>query len=79
MQCMTIMKSYTGGVMTMGKGVVYATSKRQKLNTRSSTQAELVVIHNVLPQVIWTRYFLQSQGYEGTESVIFQDNKAPSS
>jgi hypothetical protein len=70
------MKSHTGGVMTMGNGVVYATSTRQKLNTRSSTEAELVSIHNVLPQVIWTRYFLQSQGYEGVESVVYQDNQS---
>jgi hypothetical protein len=64
------MKSNTGGIMTMGKGVVYATSMRQKLNTRSSTEKELVGIHDVLPQVIWTRYFIMSQGYEGTESTV---------
>jgi hypothetical protein len=51
------MKSHTGGVMTMGKGVVHATSTQQKLNTRSSTEAELVGNHDVLSQVIWTRYF----------------------
>jgi hypothetical protein len=70
------MKSHTGGMMTMGKGVVYATSTRQKLNTRSSTEAELVGMHDVLPQVIWTRYFIMSQGYDGAESVVYQDNQS---
>ena len=35
-------RSHTGGVMTMGKGAIQSTSKKQKLNTRSSTEAELV-------------------------------------
>ena len=33
------MRSHTGRAMTLGKGVIYGTSTRQKLNTRSSTEA----------------------------------------
>jgi hypothetical protein len=33
-------------------------------------------MHDVLPQVLWTRYFIRSQGYEGTESVVYQDNQS---
>jgi hypothetical protein len=36
------MKSHTGAAMSMGKGSVYSSSTRQKLNTKSSTEAELV-------------------------------------
>jgi hypothetical protein len=36
------MKGHTGGVMSLGKGGVYGTSTRQKLVTKSSTEAELV-------------------------------------
>jgi hypothetical protein len=70
------MKSHTGGLMSLGKGGVYGTSTRQKLVTKSSTVAELVGVSNVLPQVIWTRNFLLSQGYEVRDSVVFQDNKS---
>ena len=70
------MKSHTGGVLTLGKGAVYATSTRQKINTKSSTEAELVGVNDVLPQVLWTKYFLQEQGYHCTESVIYQDNQS---
>jgi hypothetical protein len=49
------MKSHTGATMPLGKGSVYSTSARQKLNTKSSTEAELVGVNNVMPQVIWTR------------------------
>ena len=35
-------KSHTGGVMTMGEGTIQSVSSKQKLNTRSSCEAELV-------------------------------------
>ena len=45
-----------------------------KCNTRSSTETELISLHDKLPDVIWTRYFVECQGYEIEENVIFQDN-----
>jgi hypothetical protein len=35
-------KSHTGGVLTLGRGALTSLSKKQKLNTQSSTEAELV-------------------------------------
>jgi Reverse transcriptase (RNA-dependent DNA polymerase) len=69
-------KSHTGGVMTLGKGAVYGTSTRQKLVTKSSTEAELVGVNDVLPKVIWTKYFLEAQGYGIKDSVVYQDNRS---
>jgi hypothetical protein len=46
------MGSHTGAIMSLGKGAVYAKSTRQKLNTRSSTEAELVRIDDAMPQVL---------------------------
>lgn len=70
------MRSHTGGILSLGKGAVYSTSARQKLNTKSSTEAELVAVNDVLPQALWTKYFLQEQGYDCTATVIHQDNKS---
>ena len=70
------MKSHTGGSMTLGKGTIYGTSTRQKINTKSSTEAELVGVNDVLPQILWTRYFLEAQGYGITDSIVYQDNKS---
>jgi hypothetical protein len=70
------MKSHTGGVMSMGKGAVYATSTRQKIVTRSSTEAELVGVHDVLPQILWTKHFLDAQGHKMQPSIVFQDNQS---
>ncbi|KAI2499082.1 Reverse transcriptase (RNA-dependent DNA polymerase) [Fragilaria crotonensis] len=70
------MKGHTGGMMTLGKGTMYGTSTRHKINTRSSTESELVSVHDIMPQVLWTRYFLEAQGYDVKDSVIHQDNKS---
>ena len=40
------MKSHSGMTMTMGKGAITLLSRKQKLNTRSSTEAELVAVDN---------------------------------
>jgi len=68
------MKSHTGGIMSLGKGAIYATSRRQRLNTRSSTEAELVGINDVLSQVLWTWYFMESQSYPAHPTKLYQDN-----
>jgi hypothetical protein len=72
----TDMRSHTGGCMTMGKGYIAATSKKQKLTTRSSTEAELVAVDDVMHKILWSRLFLQAQGYSVGPSVIQQDNKS---
>jgi hypothetical protein len=57
------MKSHTGGMLSLGKGATYAASTKQKLfNTKSSTKAKLVGVNDVMPQILWTRYFLEAQG-----------------
>ena len=69
-------KSHTGGTFTMGKGSVFSTSTKQKLNTRSSTETELVALHDVLPQIIWMNYFLNYQGYDLSRTQVYQDNNS---
>ncbi len=70
------MRSHTGGVMTLGRGAIYSVSTRQKLNTRSSTEGELVGVSDVMPQILWTRRFLECQGYRASDSIIYQDNQS---
>ena len=52
------MKSHMVIFMTIGKGGAYTSSRKQKLNMKSSTEAELVAIDNAMGQVLWTRHFL---------------------
>jgi hypothetical protein len=70
------MRSHTGGTMSLGKGSVYSLSRKQRLNTKSSTEAELVGVDDGMPLVIWTRNFLKAQGFEVNDNVVFQDNQS---
>ena len=67
-------KSHTGATVSFGKGHPISVSSKQKLNTTSSTVAELVGIHDALNMVLWVRNFLLAQGYEVKDNVIHQDN-----
>ena len=72
----TNMRGHTGGGLTMGRGFPIVCSTKQKLNTRSSTESELVGVDDMMPSIIWTRYFLKAQGYKVSDNVIFQDNQS---
>ena len=60
----------------MGKGFPIVSSTKQKLNTRSSTESELVGVDDMMPSILWTKYFLKAQGYHVNDNIIFQDNKS---
>jgi hypothetical protein len=70
------MRSQTGGTMSLGKGSIHSMSRKQKLNTTSSTEAELGAADDVMPQIIWKRYFLQGQGVEVSHNFLHQDNQS---
>ena len=71
-------KSHVGGTMKFkeGHGSVMNVSAKQKLNTESSTVAELVGVDHVLPLALWALSFPKEQGHEVQENVIKQDNKS---
>ena len=51
-------------------------SAKQKLNTKSSTEAELVGASDYLPNTIWAKYFLEAQGHTIEDNVFAQDNQS---
>ena len=69
-------KSHTGGAMSLGKGCPINNSRKQRINTRSSTEAELVGVNDNMTMVLWTKLFLEAQGIEVTDNIIYQDNKS---
>jgi hypothetical protein len=70
------MRGHTGGGLMMGQGCPISTSTKQKLNTRSSTESELVAVDDLMPSILWTRHFLEAQEYAVKENVILQDNRS---
>ena len=41
-------KSHTGAVISLGQGPVYVKSTKQKINSKSSTEAEIVAVSDAL-------------------------------
>jgi hypothetical protein len=70
------MKSHTDGCMMLDKGTTYGASTKEKLNSKSSTKLELVGVSDMMPQVLWTCYFLKAQGYDVSNSIVYQDNQS---
>ena len=64
-------KSHTGATMTSGKGTIQAGSAKQKINTRSSTEAEVVSNDNMIAKVMWTKPFLQAQGHQVKDNILY--------
>eukprot|EP00957_Ditylum_brightwellii_P052420 3974840-Ditylum_brightwellii.AAC.2 len=48
---------------------------KQKLNTKSLANAEIARITSMMPQVLWTKYFLEEQGYVVKDNIVYQDNQ----
>jgi len=64
--------------MSMGTtGCVYSMSRRQRLNTRSLTKAELVGVNDAMNMVLWSCLFLEAQGgFTVTDNILRQDNQS---
>jgi len=56
------MHSHTGCLMMLGSGAVYASSTKQKLNTNSSTEAELVGVYDAIHRFYGHKNFLLHRG-----------------
>ena len=69
-------KSHTGGAISWGRGVLLTKCQKQKLNVKSSTEGEIVGVSDFLPNMIWSRMFLEQQGYRLTDNVLYQDNQS---
>lgn len=58
----------------MGQGAITSLSRKQKLNTKSSTETELVAVDDKLGNILWTHHFIEAQGYKVDKNIVYQDN-----
>jgi hypothetical protein len=70
------MRGHSGGGLSLGHRFPIMISTKQKLNTRSSTETEIVGADDFMPAIWWTRYFMKAQGYGIKDNVLSQDNKS---
>ena len=69
-------RSHTGGGASFGQGIIMSQSKKQKINTSSTTESEAVGVSDYLPNTIWLMKFLKEQGYNLKHSIMCQDNQS---
>jgi hypothetical protein len=70
------MRGHTGGCQSLGQGCFHSKSLKQKLNSRSTTETEVIGASDYMPFTIFTKGFLSAQGYDMKEGKFFQDNEA---
>ena len=67
-------KGHDGAMMVIGWGAISSYSRKIKVNTSSSTETELVLVNAYMPEVLWSLYFIQAQGYGVKYAEVHQDN-----
>jgi len=67
-------KGHTGAILTFGKGATTSSSSKQKIPSKSSTETEIIGLHDKVGDILWTRQFLEAQGYGIHTNVVYQDN-----
>jgi Reverse transcriptase (RNA-dependent DNA polymerase) len=70
------MRSHTGGIISFGRGGLICKSKKQNINTKSSTEAELIGASDYLPNTLYVKLFMEAQGYPVTTAIFHQDNES---
>ena len=69
-------RSQTGGTASLGKVSLVSNLIKQILNTRISTETELLAADDLIPHLCWTNYFLKCQGYNVRSTIMYQDNQS---
>ena len=54
-------RSHTGAVLILGQDALMSVSIKQKINTKSSTEAELVGVDEAMNFVQWVQLFVEQQ------------------
>ena len=47
---------------------------KQKVMSRSSTEAELIGVDDVISKIIWSKLFIEAQGFVVKMTIIYRDN-----
>ena len=69
-------KSHSGLLLSLGLGPLLVKSTKQKIVTKSSTEAELIALSDLCSLVIWNREFMKAQGEDPPPTTIYQDNQS---
>jgi hypothetical protein len=68
------MRSYTGTVITLGKGAIISDLTKQKVNAQSSTESKMITVNNTISKLLWMKRFIEAQGFQVKADIIYQYN-----
>ena len=57
-------------------GAIISQTLKQKVNSRSSTEAELIGVDDMVAKIVWTNNFAKMQGLRPQWTTLFQDTAA---
>jgi hypothetical protein len=69
-------RSHQGALIFLGGALVMASSVRQKIVSKSSTQAELEALSSSTDHILWASEWLKEKGHISGPVTVFQDNQA---
>ena len=67
------MRGHTGGCMSFEVGIIYGKASKQKFNTKSTTESEVVAVSEYLPYKIHIITILGGQVYAMHKKFMYQD------
>ena len=67
-------KGLTGSILTFGRGATTSSSTKHKVPSKSSCEREIIGLNDKISDVLWTRQFLEAQGYKINTNIVYQDN-----
>ena len=67
-------KSHSAAVITLGDTPIMTISRKQKIVTRDSTEAELVALSDLILMGEWLHEYLRESGIKLKKPVVYQDN-----
>jgi KUP system potassium uptake protein len=60
--------------MTLGNGTILSDSTKQKVNARSSMECEMIAVDDTLSKILWSKRFIEAQGFKVNFTIVYQDN-----
>ena len=67
-------KGHTGSILTFGRGAATSSSNKHKIPSKSSCESEIIGLYDKIGDILWTRQFLEAQGYKIKTNIVYQDN-----
>ena len=61
-----------GVTMSIGRSSVTRIVKKYKINTKSSTEAELIGANNVMHKMLWTQYLMRCKVSPSTKASYYK-------